>query len=330
VSPDDHAAHLQIEALVQKYNSEMAPAVREQMRLLSRPGTVFSGNRSDASPWTQLLFLTRRTFLSNVRNIGIFWLRVIMYLLLCICMGTVFFDLGKDFRGGVQGRASLLFFVVAFLTFMAIAGFPAFVEEMQVFIRERLNGYYGVGVFALANTLAAAPFVLIISVVATVGLYFLAGFNDDIGRVFYFVVALFCSLFVVESLMMAIAAVVPHFLMGIAAGAGVMGMFMIVCGFFKYRDELPDPVWRFPMHYVSFHTYAFNGLMQNEFQGTEGWCSACVGGPGRCSMTGAEVMRFYQLDNRNKWIDVAVLAGMCVAYRLVFYVMLKVKEMAHH
>jgi len=32
----------------------------------------------------------------------------------------------------VYSRAALLFFVVAFLTFMAIAAFPAFVEDMKV------------------------------------------------------------------------------------------------------------------------------------------------------------------------------------------------------
>jgi hypothetical protein len=32
----------------------------------------------------------------------------------------------------------------AFLTFMSISGFPAFVEDMMVFVRERLNGYYQV------------------------------------------------------------------------------------------------------------------------------------------------------------------------------------------
>lgn len=36
------------------------------------------------------------------------------------------------------------------------------------------------------------------------------------------------GLTVVESLMMAVAAIVPHYLMTIAGGAGIMGMFMLV------------------------------------------------------------------------------------------------------
>lgn len=35
-------------------------------------------------------------------------------------------------RQSTYARAALLFFVVAFLTFMSIAAFPAFVEDMRV------------------------------------------------------------------------------------------------------------------------------------------------------------------------------------------------------
>lgn len=39
---------------------------------------------------------------------------------------------GACCRKAVYSRASLLFFVVAFLSFMGIAAMPAFVEDMQV------------------------------------------------------------------------------------------------------------------------------------------------------------------------------------------------------
>lgn len=42
---------------------------------------------------------------------------------------------------------------------------------MMVFIRERLNGYYGVATFTVANTLASLPFIALISVVSTCTLY---------------------------------------------------------------------------------------------------------------------------------------------------------------
>ena len=77
----------------------------------------------------------------------------------------VYFQLGDSWTD-TYSRAAELFFVVAFLTFMSIAAFPAFIEDMKVFIRERLNGYYGVATFTIANTLASMPFILLISLVS--------------------------------------------------------------------------------------------------------------------------------------------------------------------
>ncbi len=50
---------------------------------------------------------------------------------------------------------------------MSISGFPAFVESMLIFIRERLNGYYPVGVFVMADTLAAIPFIFGIALISS-------------------------------------------------------------------------------------------------------------------------------------------------------------------
>lgn len=79
----------------------------------------------------------------------------------------------------------------------------------------------------MANTLASVPFIFLIALVSTVCVYFIA--NLRLGGFIYFVLCLFMSLVVVESLMMALAGVLSNFLSGIAAGAGVLGIFMIVC-----------------------------------------------------------------------------------------------------
>lgn len=97
-------------------------------------------------------------------------------------------------------------------------------EEMNVYIRERLNGYYQVSSFVVSNMLASAPFIALISIMSTICVYFLAGLNLEGDRFVHFFINLYVALTATESLMTAIAAIVPHYLMGIAGGAGILGM----------------------------------------------------------------------------------------------------------
>ena len=161
-------------------------------------GAVFHGVENNVNPWTQFLALLHRNTLASFRDIGVFWLRLGMYVGLCLALGTIYFqlDMSWDEAGG---RAGLLFFTLSFLTFMAISGFPVFVDDMQIFLHERLNGYYGVGVYTLANALASLPFLALISILCTLVVYYLAGLNDDSDRVIYFMVNLWAALVTVRT-----------------------------------------------------------------------------------------------------------------------------------
>ena len=301
--------------------AETTKATVEEMH--KNPVPEYQVEKQHPSFLIQTSILTYRTFLNNWRNVGLFWMRLAMYIVLCLAIGFIYFQLGNSWKD-VYSRAALLFFVVAFLTFMAIAGFPAFIEDMKVYIRERLNGYYSPVVFTLANTLASLPFIFVIAVVSTVCVYFIAGLNSSGGAVIYFILALFASLTVVESLMMAIAPIVPNFLMGIAAGAGILGIYMVVCGFFQPLNSMPKPIFRYPLSYISFHTFAFTGFMRNEFEGTGDW-GCPENNTGKC-WTGDQVLDYYEIMDINKWICFLILFCMVVFYRCMFLSTLMMKE----
>lgn len=204
-----------------------------------------------------------------------------------------------------------------------------------MYTKEVLNGYYPTSAYVIASTVASAPFLLLISISSSSSAYFLAGLNSCSDAFVYFVLNLFFSLMATEGLMLCIAVLVPHYLMGIAGGAGIMGLYMLVCGFFQARDELPNPVWRYPLHYISFETYAFTGLLNNEFSGTGRiWRCPCsltsIGEdpncPEDCFVTGEEVIDSFTVERRDKWFDFAILVGMFFGYRLIFIILLRIKE----
>ncbi|KAL4196303.1 hypothetical protein AMTRI_Chr04g245570 [Amborella trichopoda] len=147
-----------------------------------------------------------------------------------------------------MARGSMLMFVAAFLTFMAIGGFPSFVEDMKIFGRERLNGHYGVGAYVIGNTISSTPYLLLISLIPGAIAYYLARLQDGAEHFIYFALVLFVCMMLVESLMMIVASLVPDFLMGIITGASIQGVMMLNGGFFRLPNDLPKPFWKYPMY----------------------------------------------------------------------------------
>ncbi|RWW11070.1 hypothetical protein BHE74_00036397 [Ensete ventricosum] len=280
--------------------------------------------RNQASFMTQTLALTGRSFVNMYRDLGYYWLRFAIYIALCLCVGTIYHDVGHSF-GSIQARGSMLMFTAAFLTFMAIGGFPSFVEDMKIFGRERLNGHYGVTAFTIANTLSATPYLALISVIPGAMAYYLVGLQRSIDHFIYFALVLFMCMMLVEGLMMIVASIVPDFLMGIITGAGIQGVMMLNGGFFRLPNDLPKPVWRYPMYYIAFHKYANQGFYKNEFLGLI-FPNNQAGGPP--TITGDDILReTWQVEmGYSKWIDLAILFGMVVLYRLMFLGIVKTVE----
>lgn len=289
--------------------------------LCQQNGGVLEKRGSQAGFVTQCVVLTKRSFVNMYRDLGYYWLRLAVYIALCLCVGTIYHDIGLTY-GSIQARGSMLMFVAAFLTFMAIGGFPSFVEDMKIFTRERLNGHYGVGAYVVGNTFSSVPYLFLISVVPGAIAYYLVGLQKGFDHFAYFVLVLFSCMLLVESLMMIVASLVPDFLMGIITGAGIQGVMMLNGGFFRLPNDLPKPFWRYPMYYIAFHKYANQGFYKNEFEGLT-FPNNQAGGP--ATITGAEILKnTWQVEmGYSKWIDFVILLGMVVLYRLMFLAIIK-------
>ncbi|GMH17483.1 hypothetical protein Nepgr_019324 [Nepenthes gracilis] len=222
-----------------------------------------------------------------------------------------------------EARGLMLAFVVSFLTFMAIGGFPSFVEDMKIFQRERLNGHYGVEAYVIGNTFSSIPYLMLISLIPGAIAYYLVGLQRAFDHFVYFSLLLFACMLLVESLMMIVASIVPDFLMGIITGAGIQGMMLLNGGFFRLPDDIPKPFWRYPMYYISFHKYAFQGLFKNEFEGLT-FPNNQAGGP--ATIFGREILRSVWTVEMgySKWVDLAILFGMIVIYRFMFFLIIKI------
>ncbi|EKX42629.1 hypothetical protein GUITHDRAFT_73695 [Guillardia theta CCMP2712] len=305
----DFEGHADIEALAKGFKTQ--PEGMSLTSALARPIEHEISPISHRNGFmTQLLILSHRAFFNNARNPGIFLVRLVMYIMLCLLMGFMFWDLGTG-PTDINSRVALLFFVAAFLVFMSVAVLPFFIVERAVFLRERANGWYMVPAYVLASFLMSLPGLFIISLASTVLVVFPAGLNN-FG---VFLLDLFLSLVTAEAFMCVIASVVPHYIIGIALGAAVYGFFMLCEGFMKVKNDIPD--WFIWGYYMAFHTYSFRAFMVNEFEGIQYFDSPQF-------HNGREVLAFYNMEDHPIWKDLLVVGGWAIALQIVFGTILQV------
>ncbi|RZR76751.1 hypothetical protein BHM03_00001632 [Ensete ventricosum] len=261
------------------------------------------------------------------RDLGYYWLRFTIYVALCLCVGTIYYDVGHSF-GSIQACNSycLVLWTSLLLAYVLFWGLFAILKPTQIFGRERLNGHYGATAFTIANTLSAAPYLALISVVPGAMAYYLVGLQQPADHFGYFALVMFTCMMVVEGLMMIVASLVPDFLMGIITGAGIQGVMMLNGGFFRLPHDLPNPVWRYPTYYIAFHRYANQGFYKNEFLGLTFPGNVAAAGPP--TITGEEILRgVWQVEvGYSKWVDLAILLAMVMLYRLMFLGVVKIAE----
>ncbi|KAJ0041366.1 hypothetical protein Pint_27609 [Pistacia integerrima] len=286
-----------INILVNSYkSSETCQEVQHRVsQICNQKGGSLEKKGSQASFITQSLVLTRRSFVNMYRDLGYYWLRLAIYIALCLCVGTIYYDIGDTYG------------------------------SIQIFGRERLNGHYGVGAFVVGNSFSSIPYLLLISLIPGAIAYYLVGLQNEFDHFAYFALVLFVCMLLVESLMMTVASIVPDFLMGIITGAGIQGVMMLNGGFFRLPDDLPKPFWKYPMYYIAFHKYANQGFYKNEFEGLT-FPNNQAGGPP--TITGEEILKnIWQVETGySKWADLAILFGMVVVYRLLFLTIIKTAE----
>lgn len=138
----------------------------------------------------------------------------------------------------------------------------------------------------------------------------------------YFILNVFMCLLANEAFMMVVALIWLETFKCILTLVFIHVMMMLVAGYLKIADALPGPVWKCPLSYVAFHTYAIEGLLENEYVGT----SFAVGQVRAISGVQAVHASYDISPSRNaKWGNLLALFLMAVGYRILLFVLLRFK-----
>lgn len=164
---------------------------------------------------------------------------------------------------------------------------------------------YGVAEYVLAKFVTSIPGIILLAVVSSLIIVLPCKLN---GLLVY-MLDLFLSLLGAEAFMCLMAAVVPHYIIGIALAAGVFGFFMLCEGFFKLKDDIPDYlIWGYHM---APHTYSFRVFMHNEFSSINKLNSMLY-------KDGPAVLDFYGMGDVDVRSDLLVLLLIALGIQVLF------------
>ncbi|KAI6778005.1 uncharacterized protein J7T54_007402 [Emericellopsis cladophorae] len=285
-------------------------------------------------PWTVLFALLHRSWIKSYRDIIAYGIRVVMYLGLAIMMGTVFLRFG-DNQKYVQPYINAIFFGGAFMSFMAVAYVPAFLEDLSTYQQERANGLVSPGVFILANFIIGLPFLFLITVLFSVVTYWLVGFREDASAFFMWVMWLFLDLLAAESLVVLVSSIFNIFVVALAVTAFCNGLWMCVGGFLVPMDIL-NPFWKYVFHYINYQAYVFQGMMVNELQKRTYTCDEPAPGEYQCSypsdlnaegrFRGTNVLQGFAINTGLQGTWVGIMIGIIAGYRILAYIVLRLRK----
>jgi ABC-type multidrug transport system permease subunit len=281
-----------------------------------------------------LVVLLHRSWVKSYRDVVAYGIRIAMYLGLAVLMGTVFLRLNTS-QADVQSFINAIFFGSAFMSFMAIAYVPAFLEDRATFAKERANGLYGPFAFTLGNFLIGLPYLFLISLLFSLVAYWLSNFYPSAKAFWVWVLWLFLDLVAAESLIVLVSSIIPVFVVAIAIAAFANGLWMCVDGFLVPMTIL-NPFWKYVFHYIDYQAYVFQGMMVNELQDRIYDCDGDAVSGYHCmypsdlasqgKIRGTAILEQFNISTGLEWTWVGIMLGIIAGYRVLGWLVLYLRK----
>ncbi len=278
--------------------------------------------------------LLHRAWIKSYRDVVAYGIRIVMYLGLAILMGTTFLRLTTT-QTDIQPFINAIFFGSAFMSFMAVAYVPSFLEDRATFAKERANGLCGPLAFTIANFLIGLPYLFFIAILFSAVEYFLSNFRPTFSAFMTWVLWLFLDLLAAESLVVLVSSIFPVFVVALAVAAFANGLWMAVDGFLVPMATL-NVFWKYVFHYIDYQAYVFQGMLVNEFEHRLFDCAGSAESGYQCmyqsdlasvgKIRGTAILDAfnYHTGLQGEWIGIMI--GIIVGYRILGYLVLVLKK----
>lgn len=268
----------------------------------------------------EIRFLCSRFWKIIYRTKQLFLARTMQALVGGFGLGSVYIKVRKD-EGGVAERLGLFAFSLSFLLSSTVEALPIYLQERSVVMKEASRGAYRISSYMIANTFVFLPFLFVVSLLFAAPVYWLVGLNPSLTAFTFFTLVVWLIVLMASSLVLFLSAVSPDFISGNSLICTVLGAFFLFSGYFIPKESIPK-YWLF-MYYVSLYRYPLDALLTNEYWNVRNECfSQQTQGSSQCLMTGFDVLKSRGLGKDDRWVNVGIMLGFFVFYRVFCWVVL--------
>lgn len=317
-----------MDSLEESYSKNPPSFLILQNETLHLSSNNADGGRSCFSTTDETMALCSRFFKIIYRTKQLFLARTMQALVGGFGLGSVYLKMKND-EEGVAERLGLFAFSLSFLLSSTVEALPIYLQERRVLMKEASRGAYKVSSYMIANTIIFLPFLLIVSIIFAVPVYWLVGLNSSFAAFSFFVFVVWLIILMASSLVLFLSAISPDFISGNSLISTVLGAFFLFSGYFIPKECIPK-YWIF-MYYVSLYRYPLDTLLINEYWSLRNECfswktqqedddnhkviSSCV-------LTGNDVLKSRGLLKDTRWMNVGIMFCFFVFYRLLCWIIL--------
>ncbi|KAM0034718.1 putative ABC-type xenobiotic transporter [Helianthus debilis subsp. tardiflorus] len=183
-----------------------------------------------------------------------------------VMFGTMFWDLGskKTTQRDLNNAMGSMYAAVLFLSIQnASAVQPVVDVERTVFYRERAAGMYSALPYAFAQILVEIPYIFSQTIVYSVIVYAMIGFDWTVAKFCWYVFFQFCSLLYMTYYGMMTVAITPNANIAAIIAASFYGIFNLFSGFIIPRPRIP--VWWRWYYWGNPLAWTIYGMVASQF-----------------------------------------------------------------
>ncbi|XP_065869066.1 ABC transporter G family member 8 [Euphorbia lathyris] len=258
------------------------------------------------SRFWKIIYRTRQLLLTNTLEA----------LIVGVVLGTIYIKIGYD-KEGIEKRFGLFAFTLTFLLSSTTETLPIFINERPIILRETSSGVYRISSYLIANTLVFLPYLLAIAIIYSISVYFLVGLCSTWQAFSYFVLVIWIVVLMANSFVLFLSSLAPNYIAGSSLVTVLLGAFFLFSGYFISQESMPK-FWLF-MHFLSMYKYALDALLINEYSCLLRKCFLWYGETTKeyCMVTGGDVLEKRGLNESHRWINVYILIGFFIFYRVM-------------